>query len=80
MEGRLDDLSEPEAVDFEELVTGGYLDSSSVHNADNSSRPRKFASSRSSRRVSVIAGGHLWESLAARGRTPGWSGEAGVRR
>ena len=76
IEGRLKDLSEP---DFEGLL-GVYLDNSSVHSLDNSSRPRKFASSRSSRRVSVFAGGHLCESLTARGRTPGWSGEAGVRR
>lgn len=79
MEGRLEDLCELE-LDFEELATGVYLDISSVHNLDNSSRLRKLASSRSSRRVSIIAGGHLCESLTARGRMPGWSGEAGVRR
>ena len=74
------DLREPELVDLEELVVGVYLDNSSVHNLDNSSRLRKLASSRSSRRVSVFAGGHLCESLTARGRTPGWSGEVWVRR
>jgi len=80
MEGRLEDLEETEVVDFEELVTGVYLDSSSVHNLDNSSRLRKLASSRSSIRVSAIAGEHLFGSLTARGRTPGWSGEVEVRR
>ena len=80
MEGRLEDLDELEADDFEELVMGVYLDSSSVHNLDNSSRLRKLASSRSSMRVSAAAGGHLCGSLTARGRTPGWSGEEGVRR
>lgn len=78
MEGRLEDLLE--AVDFEDLREGVYLDISSVHNLDNSSRLRKLASSRSSWRASIIAGGHLCESLAARGRTPGCSGEVGVRR
>jgi len=80
MEGRLEDLEEPEVMDFEELVMGVYLDSSSVHNLDSSSRLRKLASSRSSMRVSAIAGEHLFGSLTARGRTPGWSGEVGVRR
>ena len=80
IEGRLEDLDEPDAVDFEELVTGVYLDSSSVHNLVNSSRLRKFASSRSSMRVSAAAGGHLGGSLTARGSTPGRSGEVGVRR
>lgn len=58
MEGRLDDLTEPEVtevVDLEELVTGVYLSSSSVHSLDNSWRLRKLASSRSSSRVSVLA-------------------------
>ena len=80
MEGRPEDLNELEVVDFEDLVAGIHLDSSSVHSLDNSSRLRKLASSRSSSRVSVITGGHLCESLTARGRTPGWSGEVGVRR
>jgi len=82
MKGRLEDLTELEVVDvdFEELVARVHLDSSSVHSLDNSSRLRKLASSRSSSRVSVIAGGDLRESLTARGRTPGWSGEVGVRR
>jgi hypothetical protein len=74
MEGRLEDLIDPdvvEAVDFEELGMGVYLVSSSVHNLDNSMRLRKLASSRSSRRVSAFAGGHLYESLTARGKTPG---------
>jgi len=80
MEGRLEDLTELEAVDFEELMAGVYLDSSSVHNLDNSSRLRKLASSRRSRRASALSGGYLCESLTARGRAPGCSGEAGVRR
>ena len=81
IEGRLEDLIELE-VDFEEVVleAGVYLDSSSVHSLDNSSSLRKLASSFNSRRVSAIAGGYLCESLIARGRTPGWSGEVGVRR
>ena len=84
MEGRLEDRADPEVVemiDFEELdEVGVYLDNSSVHNLDNSPRLRKLASSLSSRRASAFAGGHLCESLTARGRTPGWSGEVGVRR
>ena len=81
IEGRLEDLAELE-MDFEELVlvVGVYLDSSSVHSLDNSSRLRKVASSLNSRRASAFAGGHLCESLTPRGRTPGWSGEVGVRR
>ena len=81
IEGRLDDLIELE-MDFEELMlaAGVYLDSSSVHSLDNSPRLRKLASSLNSRRVSAFAGGNLCESLTARGRTPGWSGEAGARR
>jgi hypothetical protein len=72
MEGRLDDLTEAEVtefVDLEEQVTGVYLLSSSVHSLDNSSRLRKLASSRSSRRVSALPGGELYEILTARGRT-----------
>ena len=80
MEGRFEDLTELEVVDFEELMGGVYLDSSSVHSLDNSSRLRKLASSLSSRRLSTLVGGHLCESLTARGKTPGWSGEVGVRR
>jgi len=74
MEGRLEDLTDPEVVeleDLEELITGVYLLSSSVHSLDNSPRFRKLASSRSSRRASIFTGGELYESLRARGRTPG---------
>lgn len=83
IDGRLEDLTDPEVmelVDLEELIMGVYLLSSSVHSLDNSSRLRKLASSRSSRRASVLAGEKLYESLRARGRTPGLSGEVGVRR
>lgn len=74
MEGRLEDLTDPEVVemvDLEELMTRVYLLTSSVHSLDNSSRFRKLASSRSSRRASIFAGEGLHESLRARGRTPG---------
>ena len=83
IDGRLEDLADAEAVelvDLEELTTGAYLLSSSVHSLDNSTRFRKVASSRSSRRASNFAGEELYESPRARGRTPGRSGEVGVRR
>jgi hypothetical protein len=71
-DGRLEDLTDPvELVDLEELIRGVYLLSSSVHSFDNSSRFRKLASSRSSRRASNFAGEELYESLRARGRRPG---------
>lgn len=74
MDGRLEDLFDPEVmelVDLEELIRGVYLLSSSVHSLDNSSRFRKLASSRSSRRASNLEGEELDERLRARGRTPG---------
>lgn len=74
MDGRLEDFVDPEVVelvDLEELMKGVYLWSSSVHRSDNSSRLRKLASSRSSRRASIFAGEELCKSLRGRGRTPG---------
>lgn len=74
IDGRLEDLADPEAmelVDLEELIRGVYLLNSSVHSLDSSSRFRKLASSRSSSKASISAGGELYESLRARGRTPG---------
>lgn len=74
MDGRLEDFTDPEVVellDLEELIPGVSLLSSLMHNLDNSSRFRKVASSRSSRRASIFAGDELFESLRARGRMPG---------